>query len=852
MTALKIVSNPYDQKTAFFSLNENTKEWQRINETNPNSRLLSTKLTDGFFPFVAAEILDALISEYAGKDKLSIVFEGTDDEFTDLKEICEESYADAVELTRSSRYLANAEDVLPEIIRIFQRITPLVQKSVSDDSVLQNKMDRFSDASNDIIPICILGNYSSGKSSFINSLLGYEILPNGNEPVTARVYQIERNDRNDQAELSFEIDGEPVLIILKDDRYKLDKGRVENELVKKLIEVLDKHSEDSIALKLNRILATMTKYEKRNRNCGLADLIKIELPIVKGWMTESPHKFVIFDTPGSNSASNTEHTAVLRRAMEGLSNGIPIFVSEIDRLDTNDSESLYEEIKQMDGFDTRFTLIVISKADSADLSAYDEEPEEEIETILGQSVPKNMYSEGIFFVSSIMGLGFKIDGEFIDEHSEEIYDEKQKKFSDPSKKFYKQLFKYNIQPSQLKARSAKAAEKHKDKIYANSGLYSVENEIMTFADKYSAYNKCKQSQHFLDDVMAITSVAIENTRKMTSENLDVLRKDLDEGMRALSDQIESKCSAMIEEKLSAYESSTLPHAEEVIADAKLEDLRELSEKFTKLQESEMQYDQAVADANRASLSVTDNLMKNVRRAIKERKLSVIREGITEFQNDLEESRIQTKKMDQIKEAADQAAADDLVNKVNADYQVNYGNAQDSVLNKSTEYWEQCTADVRHQLLTLVTDSPILSMSEKTAIGETITSYQNIDFEGGDVTFTKEQFEYSAIEKIFAFPSEKLNLDKLLRNYNQQMEENIRKFYLDVENDHKLKFSHWTDALRTDILKNIVDLNPRLSGKYRNIEKIIKDLQELEERNLKLKQYAKEIVMKIDWMETSAQ
>ena len=102
-------------------------------------------------------------------------------------------------------------------------------------------MSHFNDAANDTIPICVLGNYSSGKSSFINSLIGYEILPNGNEPVTARVYQIERNNRNDQAVLSFEIESEPVKLVLEDNKYKFESGRYENDLLKTLSDLLEKH-----------------------------------------------------------------------------------------------------------------------------------------------------------------------------------------------------------------------------------------------------------------------------------------------------------------------------------------------------------------------------------------------------------------------------------------------------------------------------------------------------------------------------------------------------------------------------------------------------------------------------------
>ena len=41
-----------------------------------------------------------------------------------------------------------------------------------------------------VIPICVFGNYSAGKSTFINALIGREVLPSGGDPVTAKIYKI--------------------------------------------------------------------------------------------------------------------------------------------------------------------------------------------------------------------------------------------------------------------------------------------------------------------------------------------------------------------------------------------------------------------------------------------------------------------------------------------------------------------------------------------------------------------------------------------------------------------------------------------------------------------------------------
>ena len=72
---------------------------------------------------------------------------------------------------------------------------------------------------------------------------------------------------------------------------------------------------------------------------------------------------MIFDTPGSNSASNVKHYEVLKKAMEDLSNGLPIFVSEYDSMDSTDNDKLYQDINNMAELDNRFTMIIVNKND---------------------------------------------------------------------------------------------------------------------------------------------------------------------------------------------------------------------------------------------------------------------------------------------------------------------------------------------------------------------------------------------------------------------------------------------------------------------------------------------------------
>ena len=80
------------------------------------------------------------------------------------------------------------------------------------------------------------------------------------------------------------------------------------------------------------------------------------------------------------------------------------------------------DIKNIEELDDRFTMIIVNKADMAKLPKGKLSKEDE-EQILSLSIPRNLYTEGIYFVSSVMGLGSKNKGEFVDEHYAEIFEE---------------------------------------------------------------------------------------------------------------------------------------------------------------------------------------------------------------------------------------------------------------------------------------------------------------------------------------------------------------------------------------------------------------------------------------------
>ena len=106
----------------------------------------------------------------------------------------------------------------------------------------------------------------------------------------------------------------------------LDDMLLELDSVFKAKEVNTMNQMVSVALEF------ITAYEKRDASSTeIGNMIELHIAFSKtGILRSSNNKFVIFDTPGSNTATNDGHMEVLKEALEGFSNGIPVWVSQYE------------------------------------------------------------------------------------------------------------------------------------------------------------------------------------------------------------------------------------------------------------------------------------------------------------------------------------------------------------------------------------------------------------------------------------------------------------------------------------------------------------------------------------------
>lgn len=851
MSKIKIISNPYQKKIAYQRWNESEGKWIAIDlENNENSKLLSDELTTTFFPFIVQKIVSVIVNEYQDDSgKIDIVFDGTEDEYRDLREVCEDEYFNIVEIAKGERYLENARDILPDIKNIFESIKPLIATSFVSMDKIAGEIKRFTDASEDKIPICVLGNYSSGKSTFINALIGREILPSGDEPITAKIYKIERSQQSDRAYFEFECAGEAIKLRFEENNYRFTMGTNEKPMIRQLNKELGKIKNESLTIRVNKTIEFVNSFVMNADEDCVSDLIKITVPFVGGIWEQTSAEFVIFDTPGSNSASNDKHFQVLKKAMEGFSNGLPVYVSELDSLDSTDNEALYREIKNMKELDDRFTMIIVNKADVAKLPKGQHSKEDE-ERILSLAIPRNLYSEGIYFVSSILGLGSKNNGEFVDEHYAEIYEDQKQKYSDSSSRFYKSLYQYNIMPAQLKHRAVDLSSAYSDALYANSGLYAIEQEMQTFAGKYSAYNKCQQSHLFLGRVIQMTSKEIKDTIEERESFKRKISEELDRDKKELLEEIEKKSGELEFASISQYDVYMQPVVEAVQRVRSAEELDEAEDEFINIQMELQGYDEMEENLKDAKETLYKNFKENISKILKSPNTSVFKEIGTDLINDAKETSENDNVLKEKMKMIYNAAADELLREISSDFTEYAKEVQGKLEDESKRYWEENVIKIKNELATVVTESTTLTDERKDKLTGIIFDFEDIVFEASaDNVFIKEEFK-----KGFRFGnfiigrSERLNIDKLAQRYNSEMKETIQVIYTKIRNSHSQSLGVWKENLLFMVRENIVEYNPTLRDQSRIIKETTVKIEELEKRQSQLNQYTENIWKMMDWLE----
>ena len=824
METFKIISDPYKKEIKFETVVTETEETIPVTR-NDNSNLVSDELVHGFFPYNVKKIIDEIYEiKHKQGQQIEIAFEGTADDYNALRNLCSrEKYADKIKLLAQKKYLNSAKDILPKISEIFEKVKPLVDDTIFSDEKFKADMQKLEDTVNrQMVPICVIGNYSSGKSTFVNALIGREILPSGDDPVTDCVYKITRSPDKECGWVQFEYKGQTVRFLINNDRQdgfiSYNQNISSDKFLSGLKKKLDSDSSKSVCFRIHTLLFAIEEYKKQAKNhdtqSDISSLIQICIPFSKeGVLSESKCDYVIFDTPGESSASNEYHSDVLQKQMQSLSNGLVLFITDSRSLDKVSEENLCRKLISMDSIDERFTMVIVNRADSANLPK-DGFEDSDIEEKLGQAVCSTLHSNRIFYVSSILGLASKQNGKLIDEYYQNVYDKEIRNYTDSNARNMKSLYRYNIIPEQIKENCDELSEAQPNKLFAKSGLFWIEQEIKQFAEEYSPYDKCIRSKVFLEEIIEKTlSLTKEKQKKFEASKAELDKKLKEEAKKNINDLRGTAVSFWDKCRQELYVIKMVNKME-----------------FTEIEQSEFQgwYDDILSSFQ--SYKGYNSLKCAKGENFKERMDN--KKKLKELSKDIE-SQVSAR----------------LFKKVKKKFNHEIDNYNNRLYQASKASLTDISEKLKKELIDAITCSEGLSHEKKSELERIVANYERLQFQKkADTAFdinNLKQYKFK-IGNLKIGEKDSLNLKKLTSTYNSEMKKNINDIGKKLAYSHVMVFVEWRNRLLQLLGDNIVEINPDLRELNAEVNAQKKEIEDLKAKGLRLREYKNQIEFLMKW------
>lgn len=574
---IKICSDPYRNRTHYYWYAENG-EWSDMEEMD-NSPFNDDCFIHSSVSQKAYDIYRTIVERlYNRTIGISIEFEGTEDDFADMHSVKDMYFSEYdIELERGHRTLKTAKEVMPQVEKAFSNLNTFFNEYPDEET--ERVIAQYTDAVNPEIAICVMGLYSSGKSAFINSLIGQEILPSASDPATAKVYRIRESkshaisfrfqDENYRIEFcgtqwktSKNPNSDIIRLIAKyiDEKmpkseeqlmywtlyalndYAQKEGKKRNEELRKVAKELYGNDDiDNLLGKHKHRIKDLIKANKLTAN-ELGDVIEVAVDFLYSNLPLDKYKFIIYDTPGSNSVQFREHADILKEALEKQTNGLPILVTKPDGMDETDNKNIMEIIKDFgEALDKSHIMIVVNKSDGESREELQKKDRKDVFVTQGAG-------SRVYFVSSIMGLGGKKEnsiskGIWIDATYHRTFRKNRSDFEDTESEFYLSLPEYNMLSHDSRERMCKRKEtiKEEDLLLWNSGIPCVEEEIGFFAQRHALYNKCSQAILYLTKAVESVEEAVENAEKEAKKLRNEREQELDDKKRELIQSLQAEC-----------------------------------------------------------------------------------------------------------------------------------------------------------------------------------------------------------------------------------------------------------------------------------------------------------------------
>ena len=443
MNYIAITHNPFLVETEFL-----------INGNVPSESSNITAYGSKRLQLWVEQIFDDLQALFNGSKDFFIEFTGVESDFNDIKEAAKNAIQKGICVELKFNPVTPAEERLERIKALMTRVSEESTKFADylSNSDLKVKQD-FEDALNNDFDAYVIATMSSGKSTFINAMLGQDLLPAANEATTATIAHIV-----DEKCKGRDFYGE---------RFDSNGNRLEHN--------------DAVDL------AIMKTW---NADCE-TKTIRLEGNI-RAIKANNNFRLVLTDTPGPNNSQDPEHQrTTLGFIQDSKRNPLIIYVLNATQLGTNDDAQLLRLVadtmsKGGKQSKDRF-LFVVNKMDM-----FDPERGENIEDALNRVKSyleeNGIHDPNLFPVSARMAYLLRKQGELTRAERNDKTNIADLLLEEPSMAFpqYMSVSTSVMSTMQEKAQHDEALQdKAMWRALLNSGLPSVEAVIDEYVNKYS-------------------------------------------------------------------------------------------------------------------------------------------------------------------------------------------------------------------------------------------------------------------------------------------------------------------------------------------------------------------------------
>lgn len=425
------------------------------------------------------------------------------------------------------------------------------------DVEIKNITEKINSLNDNNVNLCFAGVYSSGKSSLINAILGYSILPEAIKSETAKMFKIASPKQGENVKIKFKICS--IISELEwnyeNQSFEFIKAPSENEVTTEIQRLLNKIKDEN-KKQHEQIKSILSKLNEKEE---ISSEITVMFPLP---LDKENVQFTIYDTPGTDS-NYLAHQQVLNEALQEQRQSILIFVIKPDGLEGEGNNSLLNYIKAVDEKDSKTSidiarsLFVINKADTVSSKDRLKLQHQEIKNKDDDNFSIKLADKKLFFTSAYYGYIAKAMINNIATDEEEFeFEDREKGFThekSPKGFCYRQdrcatseyATKKMIDRCENVLNEAKEKNDRERIFYICTGLYALESEIVQYGEKYASAVRAFAIIDSVNKALAKLSNHANSLKESNQEEITAIEASIVELQNTINRAIDEERSKVI-------------------------------------------------------------------------------------------------------------------------------------------------------------------------------------------------------------------------------------------------------------------------------------------------------------------